>query len=222
MVVAWLKAQHWTVYQEVQIETYGRRADIVAVCGNLTWVVEVKKSCGLDLLGQALYWNRYSNFTSVASPHVKSHGSTRIAKRFFFDRSGIGCIIVRPDQGIVEETIAAKIQKRAFSSRLKKSLNDAQKSFAPAGNAEGLRWTPFSQTISNFTQIVRKNQGSTLNQILSNLDHHYASTSSARATLMHWLKNDLAAEHGERLVIPGVRIEKDGRAYRLYIRNNKG
>ena len=66
LVVNWLESQKWDVYQEVQIETYGKIADIVAVLGNLVWIIECKKSLSLSVMEQAYRWRRYANFTSVA------------------------------------------------------------------------------------------------------------------------------------------------------------
>jgi hypothetical protein len=63
-VVAWLQAQGWTVYQEVQHQ--GCVADIVAVRGPLLWVIECKAQLGLAVLGQALGWQGHAHAISVA------------------------------------------------------------------------------------------------------------------------------------------------------------
>ncbi len=65
-VVAWLGDLGWEVFQEVSAG--GSVADIVARRGPVLWVVEVKRSLGLSLLGQAHAWKRRAHRVSVAVP----------------------------------------------------------------------------------------------------------------------------------------------------------
>ena len=62
-VVEWLSAQHFEVYQEVEL--HSRVADIVAVDGKRVWVIECKRTMSLDLLDQANRWRWLATWCSV-------------------------------------------------------------------------------------------------------------------------------------------------------------
>lgn len=61
-VVEWLQAQQWEVFQEVQLDSFGRIADIVAVSGPLLWVIECKTSQSFAVFEQAFQWKMYANY----------------------------------------------------------------------------------------------------------------------------------------------------------------
>ena len=92
-------------------------------------------------------------------------------------------------------------------ARFREGLFDEQKTFAPAGNAKGQRWTPFAQTCLTLADHVKRNPGVTLSEALREVRHHYASHSSGRSALATWLKQD-----GVR----GVEMRRDGKLLRLY------
>ena len=56
LIISWLEEQEWETYKEVQIFSYGRRADIVGVKGKLIWVVETKTTLTFEVIAQALGW----------------------------------------------------------------------------------------------------------------------------------------------------------------------
>src|ERR1700677_1998698 len=72
-VVDWLKRGGWDVYQEVQLNSGGRRADIIAVdCLKRIWVIECKNAFSTHLVDQALFWKEMgvADRVSVAIPAV--------------------------------------------------------------------------------------------------------------------------------------------------------
>lgn len=73
-VVAWLRAQHYTVYQEVQANSYDSIADIVVDVNARAWVIECKRSFGLAVLEDAYRWQGWgASRVSVAVPRTSSH-----------------------------------------------------------------------------------------------------------------------------------------------------
>jgi len=53
VVVAWLRADGWRTFHEVELPR-GGRADIVAARSGLVWIIETKLQAGLEVLDQAL------------------------------------------------------------------------------------------------------------------------------------------------------------------------
>jgi hypothetical protein len=201
-VVAWLSNQRWEVYQEVQVESYGRRADIVAVQGPVSWVIETKMSFGIGVLDQALYWVGMANYVSVATPYGRGIRST-VLKRSM-ESIGLGSLLVR-DWGI-EERIHPRLQRR-LRRDIRKYLNEPQKTFAPAGNAHGARYTPFQETCRKIVDRVKIQPGIGIKELIDNIETHYLSSKTARSVLAKWIQQG---------VVKGVRAEYEGRALRLY------
>ena len=205
-VVEWLGAQHWEVYQEVKIK--GSIADIVGIQNNLVWIIECKTSLSLSLICQAIEWKRYSHFVSVAAPVNKNrfsksrYGAEKILKQY-----GIGMIDVRMDREEINipQTKPA-LNRKAMSDIVKKSLNDNQKTAAPAGSQGGY-WTPFQETSRATTRLVNKYPGISLKDLIEKLSHHYASDKTAKACVRHWI---------EKKIIKGIVIKKEGKALNLY------
>jgi len=203
-VVSWLKAQHWDVYQEVQKVRYGPVADIVGSMGDLRWVVECKTTLSLALLEQALMWERQAHFISIAIPHSRSASRGRAAARRFCDQNGIGMLAV--------SSCDIKVYTRPAMRRYAESwqLHEAQKTYAPAGTASGRHWTPFAETCDQLRALLRINPGLPLSDALAKIQHHYASESTARATISHYLRK----RHG---VVKGIVCRREGRYLKLYL-----
>ncbi|MEW6614016.1 MAG: MmcB family DNA repair protein [Thermodesulfobacteriota bacterium] len=94
VVIGWLQDLRWEVYQEVQIGACGPIADIVAVQDKLLWIIEVKRSLGLSVIGQALHWKTFCHYVSVAVPYkrwTKEHDTAV----YFMKRDGIGLLKVQ-------------------------------------------------------------------------------------------------------------------------------
>lgn len=204
-VVAHLRDQEWDVHQEVG-GAYGSRADIVAVRGPLLYVVEVKSTLGLAVIGQARGWLHQANYVGVAVPSGRRHSEDRLCAERILWEWGIGLLKVAlpawsGDGTRVTEEIPPRLWRRipvGRTSRLRGMLCEETRTFALAGNAEGKFWSAFKATISEVQRAVRENPGLTTKELIGAIQHHYSSDSTARSTLLHWLW---------RGKIPGVRGE---------------
>ncbi len=213
-VVAWLEEQGWDVYQEVTFG--GPIADIVATRGPLVLVVECKTSLSLDVIEQAAGWVQAAHLVFVAVPQARSH-------RSFAERvlrwQGVGMLLVdipkryTPTYGataaeLVRQRVEAPLHRRApGSDRLRAALRPEHKTAAPAGHAGGSRWTPFRETAERVARAVAARPGITLKELLSDTSTHYRSVAAARSSLTKWI---------EAGVVKGVRLERDGKALRLW------
>lgn len=206
-VINWLQDQKWDVYQEVQIFGGGEIADIVAKQGPLVWVIETKMSLSLAVIGQAYGWLHYANYVSVAVPT----GKRRIGFAAHILRiHGIGLLRVNQyetdwSSSVLE--VEHPVLQRHVGKCLSEVLNEGHKTYAEAGNSEGKRWSPFKQTCLEIYRYVRVNEGCTLKDVLNSVNHHYASTSTARSCIPKW------AEAGK---IERIKIMKDKGQWRFY------
>jgi hypothetical protein len=211
-VLAWLSASGWDLYQEVQVETGGSRADIVGVRGPHLCVVEVKASLCLDLLAQAYEWVRrgLTNFVYAAAPAPRLMRDRwtpgRRMANMILAEHGIGLVEVRSDR--VEETVHPAMFRRRSSESLRRALREEHKTAAPAGSRLGGHWTPFRATCESLRRLVEDRPGITMREaVLEMKQHHYASTSSAVSSLTHWIENGK---------VPGLELREDGRSRRLF------
>lgn len=195
-VVHWLTSEGgWEVYQEVSA---GARADIVATRGLAMHVIEVKTSLSMALLEQAVAWRHHAHMTSVAIPERKRGSRDGFAVAALF---GLGILEVGP-LGRVREIRRADFSRPKEPEFLRRRLNEAQKTYAPAGNARGRFWSPFQQTCEDLRRFVEKNPGVPLKAAIEGISHHYRTEASARSALAKWI------EAGS---VPGVVIAKDER-----------
>ena len=218
-VVEWLQAQHWDVYQEVQTNRSGKVADIVAVQGKLVWVVECKLQFGVEVIEQAIWWKYHAHLVSVAVPKPLrgTYARPGYKRSWLLERLcrdyGVG--ILQVDKSIfrsyasysLNEDVDAALNRKAETESLISCLVPEHKTFALAGNNEGLHWTPFQRTCKALAAYVKENPGCALKDAIENLDHHYSSNASARACIKNWTEAGL---------VRGVRIEKDGKRLRLF------
>jgi hypothetical protein len=232
-VVAWLEEAGWDVYQEVQVKRFGRVADIVAVMDRRIWIIECKTSLSIAVIGQAYEWQESVHWVSVAVPVMaKRKGGypirgqrPRFVNRVLRDY-GIGLIKVERKKSFGQVPAALECheaihpemrrspgkQGLRFMARdiraLRDGLCEEQKTFAKAGNADGDRWTPWKQTCRSVSRAVAKKPGICIAELIRDEGHfHYASSSSARSALSHWLREGK---------VPGVRVVREGRKLALY------
>ncbi len=208
-VIRWLESQKWDVYQEVQIDTYSPVADIVAVLGNLVWIIECKKSLSLSVMEQAYRWRRCSNFVSVAVQRRKRIGGRDFAIKVLrtFNMGMLTVDLGCPLKNKISEIIRPVLNRKGLTKRIKERLLPIHKTFARAGNSDGLRWTPFQQTSISIRHEVKKHPGITMTELMDKIHHHYSTESTARSCIAQW------AQKG---VIKGVGVKRDGRLMRLY------
>jgi hypothetical protein len=182
-VVAWLSEMGWTVYQEVQMRSHGKRADIVAVLGKVSWVVECKTSLSLDVIQQAIEWDAFANFRSIAIPKVRRSIRETICR--FARFNGFGIIESGYD---IHEAEPARLNRNPIRN-IREAVCEEHKTFSLAGNANCDFYSPFKETIRKVVEYVKANPGSGMKQIVDGIkDHHYASGQSARCAIAKWIQ----------------------------------
>jgi len=196
IVIAWLKNQHWVIYQEVQQYMYGPVADIVAVQGKILWVIETKTSLTFKLIAQVQRWKMNAHYVSVAVPSAKLD-SGRLFAEHVLKWQGIGLFTVAGNE--VGERIAPKLNRYAYKSRLIKKLKPEQQYWAEAGNANSERWTPFAETCRNIVRIVQRSPGITAKELIDGTRTHYSTPASARTCIIKWAREG---------IIRGIRIDE--------------
>lgn len=172
-VVTWLQEMGWDVFQEVQLERGGRIADVVATKGPKTWIVEVKRQLGFEVLEQALGWDGYAHLISVAVPERP------LQHKLVMAELRLGLLHVAAG-GRVRE-IRASTPRRpdlVCHGNLRDALRPEMKTYAPAGS-RGQRWTPYQQTAHRLAEYVRDHPGTPFTQVLQEIEHHYATEKSA-------------------------------------------
>ncbi len=199
-VVTYLKKNAHEVYQEVPTG-YAARSDIVArIPGTRPlWCIETKVSLSWDLLDQALHRQRYFHRVSVAVPKRKKRSH---AVHQFCRLSGIGLLEVSP-KGNVVEVVRPRFCRKVLDKKI--NLMEEMKDYAPAGTS-GTYYTPFKKTCEHVLRYVTRNPGSTIKAVVAGIDHHYASPSSAKSTIVARIRDGL---------VPGVEV-RSGRPLLLY------
>jgi len=203
VAIGWLEGQHWDVYQEVATGPYSGRADIVAVQGALTWIVEVKTSLSLDVMAQAVEWYGWASFVSVAVPMARQSRSRTFAERVLHDH-GIG--VIECDVVGLVRSLTPRLCRRT-PRPIRQYLDAAQKTMAPAGSAGGGYHTPFAATCRGVNDYVHLHPGCTMREVVEALEHHYLCDATARSCLRQWIGTKK---------IPGVEERRDGRKIRLF------
>jgi len=194
-VIAWLRNQKWTIYQEVQCYAYGPIADIVAVQNKIIWVIETKTSLTFKLIEQAQRWKMNAHYVSVAVPSARSD-SGRLFAEHILKWQGIGLFTVAGND--VGERIAPKINRNAYRSQLINKLKPQHLYWASAGNAKSQRWTPFAETCLNILRTVKRHPGLTAKELIDGTKTHYSTPATARACIIRWARAG---------IIRGVRID---------------
>ena len=208
--VAWLNDTGWQVYQEVETQRGGHVADIMATKNGQVWVLECKKSLGLAVMAQARYWQSYAHYVSVVVPGEKCPSKERILAIELLHHLGIGLIVVKYNwSGIpcVYENILAVLNPKATGKAILRNLNEAQKTWAEAGNAEHKRWTPFQDTSAKIKEYVEKHPGCTIDQLVTTVPTHYTRQATAKMCIAKYVRTG---------VIKGVRGEQVNGIWHLY------
>lgn len=203
-IVSYLESLQWDIYQEVA--GLSGVADIVGVQGKTLLAVETKLSLTFDVIAQAIGWKEYAHQVFIAVPKVKIASSGRHLAYRVCREHEIGVLEVEKwsEGPHVSEQVEAAMRKKIDASGLRDHLRPEHKTFAKAGSAAGGHWTPFKSTCEALRrEVSRGAPGRTLIEIVKALDHHYASPSSARNHLGHWI---------ERGKVEGVSlVKKDGK-----------
>ena len=104
---------------------------------------------------------------------------------------GIGIFVV-DSYNDVSEIQKAKFNRKVLSNLIQ--VVEQHKYFAKAGNSEGKYFSPFKQTKHNLINYVRKYDGCALKDAMDSIRHHYASLSSATASMRQWINSEIIDE----------------------------
>jgi len=200
-VINFLSDAGHEIYQEVK--TPWGVVDIVAKCGQILWSVEVKTTCNLAVLGQALQNKFCFHYSSIAVPQKRRGGKSRIAVNQFCRQNGLGIISISTGyQGLsVTETQGARFQRRVLSKYV--HLFEEQKHWAAAGTNTGKAYSPFQHTKQKLIQFVEKNPGCSMREVMESIEHHYNKISTAMSCTRQWIYAGVISE---------IRI-KDGKLF---------
>lgn len=155
VVVAWLRADGWRTFHEVELP-HGGRADIVAARSGLVWIVETKLQAGLEVLDQALERRRAgAHGVLVAVPG----GPAALRLAAIAPRLGVGVIAVdevedyngtlRRVDLVLQPTIKAwpEFVRRARISELMRWCTAGHEDQAAGVTGKATRWTPFKAAV---------------------------------------------------------------------------
>lgn len=202
-IVAYFQTRGWEVYQEVN--TALGRCDIVATQGPILVAVEVKASWSLAVFEQADRWIGQAHFSYIAVPRRKRWKGNILDR--FARFLGVGVLVVghhtcsQIDEEKVQEAVKPRFCRRIGSS-VRNRLDEAQKTYAEAGNAESRFWSPFKQTCGAIRDQVRSGP-KPFREVIAAITHHYRNDSTARSSMARWI------ETGR---VEGVRMRRDGKA----------
>lgn len=207
-VADWLKDLGWEIYPEVEVGKTGRVADIVATRGPLIWIVECKVSLSLEVITQAMMWRGFAHYRSVATLYTKRVAKT-LAPRILKDYGiGLFCVDQVPPHE-VRHNLVPRLERSVRPQTVRESLHELHKDWATPGqqSRRGGRLTPFALTSRAVQEYVHAHPGCGLKELLGGIEHHYRTESTARAMIPQWIQSG---------VIPGLRVEREGRKIRLY------
>ncbi len=214
-VVEHLGAMGWTVYQEVQPDWGSCVADIVATMqvGRVlvVHVVEVKRSLTFSVLAQAARWQPFAHYVTVAVKGAPDSNGRRFAKRCMREY-GIGLLNVFggpiSDDGVGSVPPRLNSWPRPLPCRKgwPDILCDEQKTWAPAGSANGNHFTTYRRTVVGARKILTEHGPLTAKELVKLLDHHYASDQSARQCLINGVRKGW---------IDGIAIDETAKPFKL-------
>lgn len=207
-VEQWLVEQAFEVYHEVDYRD--GRPDLVGVRGPIVCAIELKLSFGLDVLAQARRKLQSANLVWVAVPSVHRDYSIRALLREVAAWKGIGILTVGSygyhDRFLVKEELEPEFRRKVMPF-LRNAIRPEHKEYARAGSSRGGHFTPFKGTCGRVKRYIDEHPGATMKQLLAEVETHYASSASARSNLVAMI---------EKGIVPGVRLERDGKQWRLY------
>lgn len=208
VLVTWLQDQEWEVFQEVAVG--GWIADIVARRGRILWAIETKLSFGVAVVEQAARWRHFAHYASAAVPHVANRRGRSVLLGYC-RLEGIGILEIRNPEfesylQPVNEYRPPRLERRIVA-RIERHLHDEQKTFAPAGNAGGQRFSPFKATCKALADHVRRHPGGSMRQAVDAISHHYSTSATAKSALMQWIR---------RGAVPGVRLDESTKPISLH------
>jgi len=149
------------------------------------------------VIEQAFHNTMSFHFSYIAIPYTKNMGFQEKICRDY----GIGVLACNVNDwmgGSVQEIVKPKFNRKAWTKRVR--LHEYQKrSIAGSPGGSGDIMTPFKITVENMVTYIKRHPECSLKEMMSNIDHHYHSDSSARTSIYQWIRQG---------VIKEIRIEK--------------
>lgn len=197
-IISYLKDYPYEIYQEVSLGWGRSVADIVIADKRIQWAIECKMTFTFQVLAQAIENHRYFHYSSIAVPALKrrrfgAQDSGRMLALDIAKNYGIGVFLYRKDYS-ENETIEERIKPRLNRKARGVCLNNAQKSFAKAGNSQGKRWTPFQQTKKELIEYIIEHPGCRIKDAVEEINHHYHSNKAAASSLPQWIRQGVIKE----------------------------
>lgn len=181
-IISYLVSMGWDVYQEVMI--FGKIADIVAICGKLTWILECKTSLSLKLLEQAYAWRGRANFISIVIPQ-KSYIYDNSFVNHILKQAGIGVLTVEYKD--VRLNISPTFNRKTIN--IIKYLKPEQKTWLQAGSKGGGYYTPFQETKRSIEyNIIKHPEGILFKEFLKLITYHYRTEATAKNCIIKWIR----------------------------------
>lgn len=181
LMVEHLRTEGFEVYQEVR-HSSGRIADIVAVRGDETRVVEVKVNLSFALMEQAEFWLEFATSSCLAAPLPQDARARRFACQVCIDR-GIGVYDL--------SNLPRLVERPKLDWRIGKSFNltEAHKEGkAPAGTQTGERVSKAQEVRDDVLAFVTENPGCSVATIVSNVSLPLGRTTRAHDELVKQLR----------------------------------
>lgn len=223
VAVAHLQEMGYETYEEVHLGP-GPRPDIVGLRGSIIAIVEVKRSMSLTLLNQMMYWRGQVHYVYGAV------GAGRLGRAAdcLCRQEGLGLWQIEntfwnPDvePDIKRASITCALDARFYRhktslwtlDRIRDSCNDHNRTgsaWANAGSKAGGYWTPFAQTRRELGRLVKNDPGRKMEEYLNDMDHHYASSKSGKASLFDLI---------HRGILDEFELRREGRSLRVYPRD---
>lgn len=190
VVVDYMTALGYDVFQEVELRAQGIRADIVAKRGPELTIVETKTSASLALVYQAMERRRLAHRIYVAVP-VTAGALVEVCADL-----GIGVLRVRMPYGGDPGRVSEAVPSRRWNTRplkLAARLRPEHKTSAAAGSQTGGHWSRWRETCAQLARIAAAHPGIELRAALNQAGHHYASLRGAVSTMAGHLREGRVA-----------------------------
>ena len=210
VVIEFMTAKGWDIYQEVDLGQSRPVVDIVGVRGGVHWIVECKLSLSMALMEQAWRLKPWAELVSIATPDLKCTKGHTFAQHAL-RRDGLGWLRAKADRVCPDTSIAALYRKNQLwpgtARHVGTHLRDAQKTGCAAGTNGGGYHTRFKETVRQLIEYVTANPGCTLGQALRSIDHHYQTIESAKSSIRKYVSDD---------IVKGIVIKNQGGILRAY------
>lgn len=201
-------AQNFVFYLQDSFDLYYEvnGIDIVGKKGNILIGVEVKTSLNFKVIEQAYENQHMVNYSYIAVPwSKKSDFQYKICGMF-----GIGVLTFRSHNHRfwdIREELKPRFERKANTKWFKAHPNlKRSKPGSPSGPGV---ISAFNITVENIEKYIRRHPGCRIKDVFEAIDHHYENLSSMRGSIYGYIHSG---------IIPTVRVENHGGAYKLYLK----